>query len=239
MKNDQAFKYENGTDFTSYLSNLRLGEDRAWEELIVHFRQRAIPYLRKKVGYFSAGSVISVDYFVEEIFANSLVKFYEIFETGEFENLGHLRGLLFRIIDNQLLAGYKRKKREQLVSYSETIENEAVGAVEPVEKDMSRQGLIQNVEQALKQLPDTERMILHHFSVGGKLIDIAEELGLSAANCRKKKQRAMEKLQGLLKPLLTVIIGYWVVEVIGYFVSLFLILIPQYSFTLNHSVPYG
>ena len=216
MKNDPILKYKEGVGFTNFIAQLHSREDAAWEELITHFRQRAIPYLRKKVGHFSVGSVVSVEYFVEEVFANSMVKFYELFETGEFENVGHLRGLLFRIVDNQLLAEYKKKKRDQLVSYSETLENEQVGVTHSIEKDMEQQGVIQNVATALKQLPDADRMILHHFSIGGKLIDMAEELNITEAGCRKKKQRAMEKLKRLLKPLLMVVwywvfgIGYWV-----------------------------
>ncbi|MEO1263349.1 MAG: RNA polymerase sigma factor [Bacteroidota bacterium] len=202
MSKNPSFKYETGTTFDQFLLDLRSGKDAAWEDLTTHFRARAIPYLKNKVGYFSSGSVVSVDYFIEEVFADSLVKFYELFTSGQFENAGHLRGLMFRIIDNQLLAAYKKKKSDRLVTNSESLEKMEVEAAGAVERSLEQQSVIQHLETALKQLPDADRMILHHYSIGGKLIDIAEEMNISEANCRKKKQRAMEKLRSLLKPLL-------------------------------------
>ena len=207
MSKNPSFKYETGATFDRFLLDLRSGKDAAWEDLTAHFRVRVIPYLRNKVGHFSSGSVVSVDYFIEGVFADSLVKFYELFASGKFENAGHLRGLMFRIIDNQLLAAYKKKKSDRLVTNSESLEKMEVGAVGAVERSIEQQSVIQNLEAALKQLPDADRMILHHYSIGGKLIDIAEELNISEASCRKKKQRAMEKLRSLLKPLFVFIVG--------------------------------
>jgi len=191
--------------FDLFLKDLRQQEDKAWLWLLDHFREKVVPYIRKKDGRLPKDAIIAEPYFIEEIFANSLIKFYELFDKGEFENLGQLRSLMFRIAELKLKEAYKQVQKDKVLFFStppssagnKQIENDTISL------EQEQQEVVQNLEQALEALPDIDRELLLRFSRGERLKKIASDLSINETNCRKKKQRALAKLRQLLTPLLS------------------------------------
>ena len=99
-------------DFSSFLQALRSGQDLEWQWLVRHLRDRVVPWIRKRDGNLPTYTVVSESYFIEEVFAESMIKFYELFNTGTFKSLADLRGLLFRIADLKMKEGYRKVKKD-------------------------------------------------------------------------------------------------------------------------------
>jgi len=190
--------------FEILLGQLRQQDDVAWKWLLKHLREKVVPYIRKIDGYLRSDAIVSVDYFVEEIFANSLIKFYELFDKGEFKDLGQIRGLMFRIAELKLKEAYKKVDRDQLLYFSEeTVLADSTKATDPnfSEEEKEQQAIILRLEDALNNLSETDRKILLNYAHGKKLKETAIELNIKETACRKKKQRALDKLRTFLKPL--------------------------------------
>lgn len=203
MKNI-VVKYSTETNFPSFLAALRRQDDAAWEWLLNHFRERVVPYIRKKDGRLPKDAIVSTEYFIEEVFSNSLIKFYELFEKGNFSNLGQLRGLMFRIAEIKLKEAYRQLKRDRVLYFSEneSSKNQIADTVELTEREQKEQKVILKLESALKHLPESDREVLLRFAKGERLKNIAADLDINEVSCRKKKQRALGKLRKLLSPLL-------------------------------------
>lgn len=187
-------------NFEDFLTALRKGDSEKWEWLVAHFRERAIPWIVKKDGNLPKDAIISQKYFVEEIFSESLIKFFELFKTGNFNGLPDLRGLLFRIADLKLKEGYRAFRKDQIIFFPEFFQKTAE---DKEAKDFSaqieeQQLLVKTLEAELANLPNEEKEILLRYSKGEKLKNISVSLGLKEENGRKKKQRALKTLRAKL-----------------------------------------
>lgn len=190
--------------FDLFLLDLRQQEDAAWIWLLDHFREKVVPYIRKRDGRLPKDTIVSVDYFIEEVFANSLIKFYELFEKGEFADLGQLRGLMFRIAELKLKEGYKKVKKDKALFFSDDATSESSSPFEENEASLEQEEkqVVSQLQTALQELSESDRQVLLRFANGDQLKIIAAELEINEVSCRKKKQRALEKMRKLLKPLI-------------------------------------
>lgn len=183
--------------FGEFLNSLKKGKDGEWQWLVSHLRERAVPWIRKRDGNLPQGTIVSESYFVEEVFAESLIKFYELFQTGTFKSLADLRGLIFRIAEFKMKEGYRAVKKDKAVFFPEFYQkiSEDLEAEDFTEQIKQEQKLVQELEKQLSSLPNEEQEILKRYSKGEKLKKISEDLGLKEETGRKKKQRALSKLR--------------------------------------------
>jgi|GEM_PF-5563550 len=188
--------------FEDFLTALNTGQDKEWQWLVSHFREKAVPWIRKEDGNLPTDAIVSEGYFVEEVFSESLIKFYELFKTGTFTNLGDLRGLLFKIAALKLKEGYRTVKRDKMIFFPEFFssslkDDSQIYAKEHVQEQRE---LVREMKAQLSTLPKDEQEILLRFSSGEKLKHISLDLQLKEEAGRKKKQRALQKLRtGLYK----------------------------------------
>lgn len=192
--------YEPELEFSRFLEQLRKQAQPEWQWLMDMFRAKVKPYLFKIDGNLPAGTIASVDEFIEEVFANSLFRFYEQFAEGEFKSLAELRSLMFRIAEFKLKEGYYRVRRDGLLYFTDDVQ---VGNLAEHQDDLSvretqERETILELRNQIEQLSPTDKELLTRFAKGEELGSIALNLGLEAAACRKRKQRALEKLKTLV-----------------------------------------
>ena len=200
-----SFNYDPEKEFVSFLKKLRANSQPEWLWLLDMFRDRVIPWLYKKDGNLPREAIVSTNEFVEEVFANSLFRFYELFPTGEFNSLADLRGLIFRIAEFKLKEGYKSIKRDGIIYFTDDVsrgklsefqDKQTVDAYVEIET-------ISTLREQLDQMSPEDREMLLRYARGEELGSIAENLNITPAACRKRKQRALDKLKALVSKGLT------------------------------------
>ena len=180
--------------FEEFLEALRTGNTSTWTQLVTTLRSVTMPWLLKRIGTLPTYSLISSQELANEVFAESLAKFYNIFPTGTFHKHQDLQSLLFKIADLKLKESFARLKKDQQILRLSTYPNlEEISKLEEVDQDEIEQKKL--VYQYLLSLPTEERTLLQRYYWGERLKDIAEDMGISEVNCRKKKQRALAKLK--------------------------------------------
>lgn len=192
--------YEPEIEFSRFLKQLREQAQLEWQWLMDMFRAKVKPYLFKIDGNLPTGTIASVDEFIEEVFANSLFRFYEQFAEGEFQSLPQLRSLMFRIAEFKLKEGYYRVRRDGLLYFTDDVR---VGNLTEHQDDLSMRELaeketISELRNQIEVLNPTDKELLVRYAKGEELGSIALNLGLEAAACRKRKQRALDKLKALV-----------------------------------------
>ena len=200
MSNLLNVEYQPEKNFERFLEQLRTREPQAWQWLCDQFRAKVKPWLFKIDGNLPPGTILSVDEFIEEVFANSLFKFYEAFENGQFKSLADLRGLMFRIAELKLKEGYHKVRRDKLIYFTDDLNS---GGLSAHQDDLSvretqDQDLILELRDQVNKLSSSDRELLVRFARGEELASIAANLGLDPAACRKRKQRALQKLKQLV-----------------------------------------
>lgn len=192
--------YNPEEEFLSFLAKLRTQAQPEWQWLMDMFRAKVKPFLFKIDGNLPAGTIASVDEFIEEVFANSLFRFYEQFAEGEFQSLAELRSLMFRIAEFKLKEGYNRVRRDSLLYFTDDVRtsNLLEHQDELSIRELADKEIIAELRNQIEQLPTMEKELLIRFAQGEELGSIALNLGLEAAACRKRKQRALDKLKALV-----------------------------------------
>ena len=196
-------------NFNLFLQALNAGRDKEWQWLVKHLRDKAVPWIRKEDGNLPTDAIVSESYFIEEVFSESMIKFYELFRTGAFSSLGDLRGLLFKIAALKLKEGYRAVKRDKVIYFPELFSASLKHEFEGSEKEQieAQQELAKAMQVQLDTLPKDEREILLRYSRGEKLKQISQDLSLKEETGRKKKQRALNKLRVKLYQALQVYDG--------------------------------
>lgn len=192
--------YNPEKEFEQFLQKLREQAQPEWQWLMDMFRSKVKPYLFKIDGNLPAGTIASVDEFIEEVFANSLFRFYEQFAAGEFQSLAEVRSLMFRIAEFKLKEGYHRVRRDKLLYFTDDVRtsNLTEHHDELSIREVAERETIAELRNQIGQLQPTDRELLTRFAKGEELGSIALNLGLEAAALRKRKQRALGKLKTLV-----------------------------------------
>ncbi|MEO1257588.1 MAG: sigma factor-like helix-turn-helix DNA-binding protein [Bacteroidota bacterium] len=184
--------------FPLYLKNLRANAPQEWHLLVVKFRKRLIPWLKNKSPQAYAGMVQGRDQFVEMVFEDCLFKFAELLQTGEFHNYEDLEATIVSVAKFKLKEGYARLKKENRYLVMDAAELNTLREESHFadgEEDRRRQAMIDEVKVQMNKLSADEKDLLSRFYNGEELRDIAERLGISAAACRKRKQKALDQLR--------------------------------------------
>ena len=200
MDINAVLNYNPESQFSKFLEQLRQNNAAEWTWLLDMFRKRVVPWIYKKDGNLPKEAIVATNEFVEEVFANSLFRFYEIFPTGDFKSLAELRGLIFRIAELKLKEGYNKVRRDSLIYFTDDLSK---GNLTSVQDNLTLEEFNQSenvgiLREHIKTLNKTDQKILIRYSKGEELNSIAENLGLSSSACRKRKQRALEKLKQLV-----------------------------------------
>ncbi len=199
---DVSLTYDPIENFDLLLSALSQKDARAWNWLVTRFRDRLRPFLWKRTGSYPKNAILSREQFMEEVIEETLLQFFQIFQTGSFYDYSKLEATVVTIAGYKLKEGFARLRKEQRTYFMEadalsvlkekqtttTVTKEEVEAVYTIKKE-------------LNQLELAEKELLMRYFNGEELQDIAEDLNISAAACRKRKQRIVEKLRARVAKL--------------------------------------
>lgn len=211
-----------GTDenFEAFLKKLRNGAPEEWRVLVIRFRKRMINWLLKKAGFYPSDALLSKKQFVEEVFEESLLKFYELFQTGKFDRYDDLEAMIVTVAGYKLKEGFARLKRERRMYAVGVPEQTFESALQRLDMhqtsdERAMEELIFVVKENIRKLDADERDMLVRFYNGEELRDIALIQEISPEACRKRKQRALEKLKiFVLASLKTIIWFLWPITII-------------------------
>lgn len=201
-----------GQDFETLLALLRQRDVAAWSALVGRLRRTTVPWLHKRVGKLPAHALVSEQEFVLEIFADSLAKFYDLFEKGTFEKEAELQSLMFKVSELKMKEAFARLKKETLIYRPASAEAfDAAVRQQPdwnAEDDLTHERAMA-LQTHFAQLEEEERSLLQRFYGGEKLSRLAAELGLTEENLRKRKQRAFDRLKRLMKLTVNLLCFTW------------------------------
>lgn len=210
MKLKQNILHQAENDFEHFLAKLKAQEAVEWTWLMGYLEELVIPWLFKKVTSLPKDYNMSRDAFVEEVFSNTTYKFYDIFKKGTFNSLADLRGLVFKIAALKLKEGYHKVKRDAKIYFNDEASTTFEGSMfEMTKPERRRKEVLEEIKEHIYNLPMVEQTILIEYLKGESFKEISETTGLTAANCRKKKQRALEKVKIMFfKVLNTLVLLY-------------------------------
>ncbi len=188
-------------EFDRFLSALGQKEAREWNWLIARFRKSLVPFLRKRTQMYPSSALLSRDQFLEEVIEETLLKFYQIFETGSFENYGNLEAAVITTASFKLKEGFARLRKEQRMYFMEgdalSVMRERMNtAREKAEAEEAEK--ISEIQEKLEELNHEDKNLLLRYFSGEELQDIADDLEISPAACRKRKQRIITRLKSLV-----------------------------------------
>lgn len=204
-----TLSYTPKDDFPRFLTALQQKEQREWTWLIAAFRNNLVPYLRKNTQLYPKSALLSRDQFIEEVIEETLLKFYQIFEKGSFEVYENLEAALITTAGYKLKEGFARLRKEQKIYF---MEGEALGVMRErvlsneERADLEQAEKVAKIKEQLNRLDSDERQLLTRFFAGEELRDIADDLNISPAACRKRKQRVVERLKSMVLKAFTLVI---------------------------------
>ncbi|MFK7932823.1 MAG: RNA polymerase sigma factor [Saprospiraceae bacterium] len=203
--------YQPDERFDYFLTALQRQDPSEWKWLIARFRERLMPWLMSKTTSFSSRNITTRIQFVEEVFEESLLKFYELFKTGKFTKYGDLEATIVTVAKYKLKEGFARLKKEQrwyLTDESTLVSISQQRETSNYYEQQQRRESIQLVRENLTKLKKEEQVLLTRFFAGEELQDIANDLAISPAACRKRKQRIVEKFKSIILSKLTSLMVY-------------------------------
>lgn len=200
-------------NFESLLQRLRQRDLQAWSDVVGRLRRVTLPWLRKRVGKLPAHALLSADEFVLEIFADSLAKFYDLFEKGRFDKEADLQSLLFKVAELKMKEAFARLQKETRIYRPAT--EDAFDAVLPTAGgwdtgDEQARERAARLQRHFATLEPEDQNLLQRFYAGEKLNRMALELGLTEDSLRKRKQRALDRLKQLMKLTINLLCLLWI-----------------------------
>ena len=188
-------------DFKGFLEKLRHGDTKTWTHLVGKLKAVTVPWLLKRIGRLPEYSLVSEIEFANEVFAESLAKFYPLFNKGEFKKYQDLQSLMFRISELKMKEGFAKNRKNSVLyrpGNNNLMEAEINKTMELTADDEAKKEKIQVLQIQIQKLSEDDQKLLQRFYAGEKMVDIAQEMKTSEANIRKRKQRALERLKKLL-----------------------------------------
>lgn len=188
-------------DFNRFLNALGQKEAREWNWLIARFRKSLVPFLRKRTQLYPSTALLNRNQFIEEVIEETLLKFYQLFEIGSFENYGNLEATVITTANFKIKEGFARLRKEQRMYFMEgealSVMREKIHSAD--EKAQAAEAeKISEIKEKLKELNEKDKDLLLRYFSGEELQDIADDLEISPAACRKRKQRIVERLKSLI-----------------------------------------
>lgn len=207
-------------DFSDFLEQLHNGAPEVWRQLVARFRKRLISWLIKKTFFYPSDALLSKKQFVEEVFEESLLKFYELFQTGKFDCYEDMEAMMVTIAGYKLKEGFARLKRERKIYAANISEQSFESAQQRYHTrqsgdDHGAEEMIIVIKENIGKLDAEERDLLISYFNGEELQNIALSRHISPEACRKRKQRALEKLKTyVFASLKTIIWLLWPITII-------------------------
>lgn len=196
-------------NFSQFLDALERREQREWNWLIAEFRKKLIPFLRKRTQSYPSNALLNRDQFLEEVIEETLLQFYQIFGKGSFESYGNLEATVVTTAGYKLKEGFARLKKEQRMYFMEgdalSVMRERMATTEETTM-VAEAEKIAEIKEKLNDLEKKDKDLLIRYFGGEELQDIADDLEISPAACRKRKQRIVEKLKNLILKAFTLFI---------------------------------
>jgi RNA polymerase sigma factor (sigma-70 family) len=186
--------YESNEHFDAFLAALRRQSPAEWSWLVGRLRARLVWWLRLKSTVHLFYLPETPAQFAEEVFEEILLKFFELFQTGTFSRYADLEALAVTIASYKLKENLARAKRERRLLNDPhwNVQNEMT---EPVSYEDPKDEMLAVVMTGLQQLEPEEKNLLLRYFAGEELHEIAEIEKISPEACRKRKQRALDKLR--------------------------------------------
>lgn len=188
-------------NFARFLNALERKEAREWNWLITQFRRKLLPFLRKRTQSYPRRALLSRDQFLEEVIEETLLKFYQLFEGGSFASYDSLEAAVVTTAGYKLKEGFARLRKEQKIYF---LEAEALNVMREKAHTADEKAAaaeaenIQKIKENLNRLGADDRSLLVRYFAGEELQDIAEDLLITPAACRKRKQRVLDRLRSLV-----------------------------------------
>ncbi len=173
------------------IEQTRRGDQSSFEVLYQRYVKRIF-----NLAYRMVGPGADAEELTQEVFLQA------------FKNLQHFKGQssfytwLYRIACNTCLQFLRKKSRSrETVNYDDLAEVEIEGHESPDPLDeIERRDLARRLEQALGQLPDSQRMVLVLGPIEGRSYEeIAEILGLTVPVVKGRLHRARENIRRICK----------------------------------------
>lgn len=202
---NQTNKYNSELDFDRFLLDLKSNDAKAWNWLVAKFRLKLIPFLNKRVSGYPKTALLNKGLFLEEVIEETLLQFFKIFPKGVFSNYGNLEATVVTVAGYKLKEGFARLKKEQRLYFLPAQELNRL-AEDNTEVTAEEAENIRIIKEKLQQLPLPDKDLLARYFDGEELQDIALDLNISSAACRKRKQRIIEKLKALVFKTISILL---------------------------------
>lgn len=184
--------YQPKEHFDTFMAALLRQSPAEWNWLVERLRNRLLWWLRLKSTFHASDLPLTPSQFANEVFEETLVKFLEILPNGTFSRYNDLEALAvtvagYKFKENLASARRQRRLLKQIDWSAET--TESVDTPHPQEE------MLAVVNNGLLQLEPEEKSLLLRYFAGEELQEIAAQEKISPEACRKRKQRALEKLK--------------------------------------------
>lgn len=169
---------------------------------IGHLNARLKPWMKRQVGHVASDSVMTREDIVEEAYSETLQYLYREVAQGTFATLADLRGWAFAVAGYKLKEAWRTYKNQQRLYFPDDWEKTPDLGADLWREAQYIQAISQQIHEGLEQLDEVDRNILQDYAEGLSFDQIADRVGMPAATCRKRKQRALTRLRALLTLLL-------------------------------------
>jgi RNA polymerase sigma factor (sigma-70 family) len=176
---------------------MALEQDRRIAEVVKREQSRLRNFIRRRVADPRDAEDILQDVFYELVEANRLLMPIE-----------HVTGWLFRVARNRITDLFRRKKPESLIDAAVMAEDGELLRLEDLlpspdagpEALYARSLLLDELEQALEELPDEQREVFVAHELDGRSFkEMAEATGVSVSTLLSRKRYAVLRLRDRLQ----------------------------------------
>jgi DNA-directed RNA polymerase specialized sigma24 family protein len=193
-------------DFKVMLLALQRRDQAAWSNLVSQLRSTTLPWIAKRLGVLPAHALLSKQELALEIFADSLSKYFDLFEKGTFTKPEELQSLMFKIAELKTFEAFRRLGKEALI-YRPQNESDFERALAHIpdwsDADEQAKERAKTLQRHLASLKPEEQILLQRFYEGEKMSQLAAQMNTTEENLRKRKQRALERLKQLFSATAT------------------------------------
>lgn len=148
--------------------------------------------------YRIAFSVINDHHLAEDISQESFIKVYR--SLNRFDSRSSFSTWLYRITYNTALDEIRKRKKDQVCSLDEMSDHEFSDGVQSTETEVIKKEELIKLEEALKSLPDKQRILIELFYRREmSLSEISEITGMNIGTIKSSMNRAKEKIKKYLE----------------------------------------
>ena len=199
-------------EFKVTLLQLQQRDQLAWNTLVGQLRRVTLPWIAKRLGNLPPYALLSRQELSLEIFADSLSKFFDLFEKGVFTKPEALQSLMFKVAELKTMEAFRRIKKEALIYFPKDemdFEKSLSQIPDWTAEDDQEKERARVLQQHLADLKEDDRTLLERFYAGEKMSRLAEQMNTTEENLRKRKQRALERLKQVLGVASSVFLLFW------------------------------